>query len=100
MSGGGAVVAGGKRGDKCEKEPALVTKSPPAQELQLGERLAAGATVFVAKDPSADRDARESARVSQIGAESAGAPQQCQLLLQPEQPEVQAAAWAAAPATT
>ena len=99
----GAAAGGGLDGrgepTRQAKSGGVEPKSPQAQELQLGERLAAGATVFVAKDPGADRDAREFARVSQIGAESAGAPQQCQLLLQPEQPEMQAAAWAAAPAT-
>eukprot|EP00966_Prymnesium_polylepis_P110329 2552835-Prymnesium_polylepis.1 len=46
---GGLDECGGPT--KQAKKESVEPKSPPAQELQLGERLTAGATVFVAKDP-------------------------------------------------
>eukprot|EP00966_Prymnesium_polylepis_P301510 6966311-Prymnesium_polylepis.2 len=62
------VVAGCGRGGK-EKMAPLVNKSPQAQELQLGERLATGDTVFEAKGPGAIGGAGERAGVSTNAAE-------------------------------
>ena len=55
------------------KDGGLVNKVPQPQRLAAGGRLTAGDAVFKTKDPSADRDAREHACISQIGTESQSA---------------------------